>query len=118
MSIASRLVDKKRAHEIDLLEHRKKLEKMHEDLASRREDWLDVQTYRANEKELRRKSVCYRLESWREQKIQIEKEKSRQKILAEEEAFFKQMDHEDIQQFKRQQVLEKSKDLQLGNFKI
>lgn len=118
MEIAKRLVEAKRQHELDLNEHRRKLDEVHNMMESRRQDWLDVQDYRAREAENRRKSVCFRLDSWRQQKLLRQKEKAKAKMIAEEEAFFKQMDHEDKLEAQHRAKEEEIKKLQLGSFHI
>ena len=118
MEVAARLAAAKREHELDLEEHRRKLDIVHDILETRRQDWMDVREHEASEKENRRKSVCLRLDSWRQQKMEKEKTRSRQRMEAEEEAFYRQMDHEDLQAAKRAAKEEEIVSLQLGNFKI
>jgi hypothetical protein len=117
-SLADRLVAASREHELDLIEHRKKLEAMHADLALKREAWIDVQSYKRREAENRRKSICYRLDSWRKEKLAEEKLQARERILAEEDAKFKQMDHEDIMQARKAAADEEKRHYQMGRFKL
>ena len=118
MEVAARLVAAKRAHEVDLIEHRRKLNIVHDMLETRRQDWMDIKEYEKGEKENRRKSVCLRLDSWRQQKMVKEQEKRRERMRAEEEAFYRQMDHEDLQAAKQAAKAEEISSLQLGIFKI
>lgn len=118
MSLASRLAAAKREHELDLIEHRKKLESIHQDIESIREGWLDVQVYKESEKEKRRKSICFRLDSWRQQKMIQEKENSRLRMIAEEDAKFRQMDHQDIQAAKKREQEELKLHFQQGRFQL
>lgn len=118
MEIAARLVAAKRAHEIDLQEHRRQLDIVHDILESRRLDWIDQREYKNQENANRRKSVCLRLDSWRQQKMEKEKMKSRARRLAEEDALYKQMDHEDLQAAKLAATAEEIVSLKLGKFHI
>ena len=118
MSLADRLVAAKRAHELDLIEHRRKLEAIHQDIEARRLDRLDVLEYQASEGERRRKSVCYRLDSWRQQRMQEEKEAARRRVEAEEEARLRGMDHEDTQAARRREIEERNESLRLGRMKV
>lgn len=117
-SLAERLVAASRAQELDLIEHRKRLEAMHADLALKHEDWIDVQSYKRQETENRRKSICYRLDSWRKEKLAKEKLQARERILAEEDAKFKQMDHEDLMRARKAEADEEKLHYQMGRFKL
>lgn len=118
MEVAARLAAAKRAHEVDLKEHRRKLNIVHDILETRRQDRIDTMEYEKGEKEKRRKSVCLRLDSWRQQKMAKEQAKRREQMRAAEEAFYRQMDHEDLQAAKQAAKEEEISSLQLGNFKI
>jgi hypothetical protein len=114
--LAARLVEARRLHELDLVEHRRRLNEVHDILATRREDWVDAVSYQTEEKANRRRSVCLRLDSWRQEKMADETKRTKQRMEAEEDAFFKQMDHEDLQAAKRKAKEEEIESLQLGNF--
>lgn len=118
MEIATRLAAAKRIHELDLEEHRRKLDIVHDILESRRQDWIDVKTYQNQDRESRRKSVGLRLDSWRQQKMAKEKAKTRERMQAEEDSFYRQMDHEDIQSAKKAIKEEEIAKLKMGSFKI
>ena len=95
-STAWRLADAHRKHEIELASHQEQLAKMHLDLQCRREDWLALQAYKAEEKERRRKSIQMRLDSWKKQKLAEEKQKLKELMMEEEDAIFREMDREEL----------------------
>lgn len=95
-SMAWRIADAHRKHEIELCQHQEGLQRMHLDFQCRREDWLSLQEYKKEEAERRRKSVAMRLDSWRQQRMAEEKEKERLEMLAEEEAILREMDREEL----------------------
>jgi hypothetical protein len=100
------------------MEHRRKLEAIHQDIEARRLDRLDVLEFQASEGERRRKSVCYRLDSWRQQRMAEEKEIARRRVIAEEEAKYRAMDHEDMQAAKKREMDEQKESLRLGRMKV
>ncbi len=95
-SLAWRLADAHRKKEIDIADHSEKLNRLHLDLQCKREDWVALQEHKKDEAERRRKSVAYRLDSWRRQKLATIKEQERQDLIAEEEAMYREMDREEL----------------------
>lgn len=95
-SLAWRLADAHRKHEIDVAMHEEQLNRMHLDLQCKREDWLALQEYKKEEAERRRKSISLRVQSWKTQRLAEEKEQERREMLAEEEAILREMDREEL----------------------
>lgn len=95
-SMAWRIADAHRKHEIELCHHQEALQRMHLDLQCKREDWLALQEYKRHEAERRRMSVALRLDSWRQQRLAEEKERERKEMIAEEEAILREMDREEL----------------------
>lgn len=95
-SLAWRLADSHRQHEIELQMHEENLNRIHLDLQCRREDWLSLQEHKKEESEKRRKSIALRLDSWRKHKMHQEKEKARLDMMAEEDAILREMDREEL----------------------
>jgi hypothetical protein len=95
-SLAWRLADAHRKHEIALVEHQVKIQALHFDFQCRREDWLAVQDYKLNEEERRRKSLSLRLESWRQMKVKEAQTKEQAEMMKEEDALLREMDREEL----------------------
>jgi hypothetical protein len=95
-SMAFRIADAQRKHEIELCQHQEALQRMHLDFQCKREDWLALQESKREEAERRRKSVSLRLDSWRQQRLAEEKERERKEMIAEEEAILREMDREEL----------------------
>lgn len=110
-SLAWRLADAHRKKEIDIAEHAEKLNELHLDLQCKREDWISLHEYKKDEAERRRKSVAYRLDSWRRTKLATVKEQERQDLIAEEEAMYREMDREELLAAKQAQEFEERKNL-------
>ncbi|CAE7702998.1 unnamed protein product, partial [Symbiodinium microadriaticum] len=105
--LAERIEEAKRNKEKDLLRHREQLDLMHADLESRREDWKAVEEARKKEKERSRKSICLRLQSWRKNKLRLDRERTQQRLQEEEEAMYRRQDVEDIRAAKAAELVAK-----------
>lgn len=66
------------------------------DLQCRREDWLALQEHKKEEAMKRRKSIQFRLDSWRQQKLREESEKLKELMVIEEDAILREMDREEL----------------------
>jgi hypothetical protein len=107
-SIAWRIANATRKHEIELSNHQENLAKLHLDLGCRREDWISLQEYKKDEQEKRRKSIAMRLESWKKQKMIEEQTKLKELMIEEEDAILREMDREELLAVKlTQQMMEK-----------
>ncbi len=95
-SVAWRIADAHRQHELELTKHQEKLRALHLDIQCRREDWLALQEHKADEAEKRRKSIQFRLQSWKKQKMFEEQQKLRELMMEEENAILKEMDREEL----------------------
>ena len=95
-SLAWRIADAHRKHEVDLTLHQEALNRMHQDLELRRMDWLAVQEYKKSEQDRKRKSIALRLDSWRQQRMAEEKPKATLDLIAEQDALLKEMDREEL----------------------
>ena len=76
----------------------------------------DVREYQASERENRRKSVALRLDSWREQKLATEKLRNQQILQQEEDAYFKELEAEDLRNAKEAMKNAEKMDILLGKF--
>ncbi len=113
-SLSFRLAEAKRHHMIDLEQHRQKLDQLHEELLLKRQDWQDINAYREQERESRRKSVGLRLQSWRIQKLAEEKLEAKKRLILEEEARYREMDWEDLNEAKNILKQEELENLRKG----
>lgn len=95
-SLAWRIADAHRKHEIELAMHEEQLNRMHLDLQCRREDWLSLQEYKKEEAVRRRKSIAMRLDSWKQHRVAEEKELEKKEMMAEEDAILREMDREEL----------------------
>ena len=114
-SVAWRVADAKRRHEVELDLHSQKLNSLHDQLQSRHHDWQDVKSYKQNEKEMRRKSISMRIDSWRIQRMKQEKQKAQEALIAEEDARIREQDREALLEAKRLMELQQRRDV-LNNF--
>jgi hypothetical protein len=94
--LAWKLANAHRQHEHDLTQHQDKLSKMHMDYQCRREDWLSLNEYKKKEADNRRKSVQFRLDSWRKQRLMEENEKMKELMMKEETVIYNEMDREEL----------------------
>lgn len=99
--IARRLVAARKQHQQDLQNHQQSLEKLHEEMSTRRMNWLDEQSYEQQQQQRRRMSVAYRLDSWRQQKLAEEMLQARDSFERDEDARLKAQDWEDLQEAKK-----------------
>lgn len=95
-SMAWRLADAHRQHEMDLTLHEENLRALHLDMLCKREDAEALQQYKAQERERARKSIEMRLELWRQQRMEEEKEREKRELIAEEDALLREMDREEL----------------------
>ena len=118
LSIAARIHKASKDKEFDLIKHSEMLASMHEDLKSKKTDWEALKNAKDLEKEQRRKSVCYRLDSWRKEKIAKENQLLQEKTFIEQETLYKEMNFQDLQNAKLLAAQEEAKKLMLGRFMI
>mmetsp|Transcript_5038 Transcript_5038/g.7701 ORF Transcript_5038/g.7701 Transcript_5038/m.7701 type:complete len:594 (-) Transcript_5038:116-1897(-) len=104
--IARRIEESRQAKEVDLLNHRSLLDRMHADFESRRKDWKALNEAKRQQQERSRMSICMRLDSWRKQKLDREKQKAKDRLAKEHEAMMKQWEIEDIRAAKAKAALE------------
>ena len=84
-SLAFRFIEARKQKALDLEAHRKRLDAMHHDLELKRTDTLHLRSKAIEVRQERsRKSVAYRLASWKEQRMLAEKQSARKKLLEEE----------------------------------
>jgi hypothetical protein len=93
-SVAQRLAQARYNYEIDMENHRKVLDMMHQEFQIRQHEWEDKQEQLKFEKEKSRKSIAFRLESWRQQSMAEEMLELKKSLIAEEEAEIRRMDRE------------------------
>lgn len=96
-SLAGRIAEAHRQNEHDLEHHRKMMDSMHMDFELRRLDHLEMREFREEEKVRSRRSIALRLASWKEDKMQREKERARELLELQEEAVSKEQDREELQ---------------------
>jgi hypothetical protein len=94
--LAWRMADAHRQHELDISLHQEKLSKLHLDLQCKREDWIALQDYKKEEANKRRKSIQFRLDSWRQQRLIEENKKMQELMVKEEDALLREMDREEL----------------------
>lgn len=104
--IAARIESSRRAKEKDLEAHRRLLDQMHEEYEERRENWKLLQEERVKEKERSRKSICLRLQSWKDIRMKREKDRARMQLLAEHESQLRSQDMASISEAKRNEQME------------
>lgn len=109
-SLAFRMIEAKKGHEYDLNKHRCMLNALHDEMQSKRENWISMNEYKAQEDERRRMSIAYRLDSWKQEKLAKEMWRSKQQILLDEEARLRAQDWEDLQAAKRELELQQRSD--------
>jgi hypothetical protein len=96
-SIVANYIESQRQHRYDVQCHRLALDNLHEELAVKREEWLDEQAHKQEQEQRRRQSVCVRLDSWRQQRMAEEMLTMKKRLLAEEEAELQRLDFEAVQ---------------------
>lgn len=118
-SIAFRLVQARRQNELAMAAHRSGLDKLHMEFEVKKEDLVDITTYK-KEAELRsRTSVQLRLQSWREGRLEEERIEAKLKRQAEQEAELKEILAEDARNAKKAEALtEKVEQLVSDNFVV
>jgi hypothetical protein len=94
--LARAIEESQRAKEQDLLRHRSMLDQMHIDYEARRQDWKAVEASKKDAKEKSRKSICLRLQSWRQRKMLQDQERTQQRMVEEQEALYRKQDVEAI----------------------
>ena len=96
-SIANRVIEAKKTHESELLQHCSLLASIHADFALRNDAAKDVENYKKQQSENRRKSVALRLDSWRQQRMNEEKLTQKKAIQDEEDRRMRAMDRADME---------------------
>jgi hypothetical protein len=96
-SIVANYMESQRQHRYDVQCHRLALDNLHEELAVKREEWLDEQAHKQEQEQRRRQSVCVRLDSWRQQRMAEDMLTMKKRLLAEEEAELQRLDFEAVQ---------------------
>jgi hypothetical protein len=115
-SLACRLVQKKYEKEAELMLHQARLNELHTDLLARRNDAIDVAEYKQKAVENRRKSVAFRLDSWRQQKLKQAKEEQKRRVQYEQDRLLDERAREDIERAKIALRDEAALDRLLPNF--
>jgi hypothetical protein len=95
-SLAWRLADSHRKQEVELNLHEEHLRKLHLDLLCKREDAFSKREAQEEDNERRRRSIALRLQSWREVRMNEEKQKEKLEMQKEEDALLREMDREDL----------------------
>lgn len=95
-SLAFRLVEARKLQEMELGCHQQALNSLHQELESRRLDWLDLNEAKAADKERSRQSIAFRMDSWRQQRLAEEMLLAKQQLLEAEEARLREQDREDL----------------------
>lgn len=95
-SLSCRLAESRRHQAVALEEHRQHLDVLHDEFATKYLNWQDVNAYKDQEIEQRRKSISLRLHSWRSQRIAEEKLKARKVLIEEEDARLREQDWEEL----------------------
>jgi len=112
-SVANRLVESRKQNELALEFHRRALDTMHSQLESKRQDWLDIRAAKEEQRERSRKSIAFRIDSWRQQKLAETMLENKKQYEAEEEARLREQDREAVelakQSLKEKELEEKSK---------
>ena len=96
-SLAQRLVIARKQHEMDIQQHCALLANMHADFSLKRAASKDVEAYKQQQKEARRRSVAMRLDSWRKSKISEEKRRQKLALFQEEDRRLREMDRQDME---------------------
>jgi hypothetical protein len=99
-SLAKRLIVSHKQEEIDLRAHRNKLDKMHSDLQSKKEDVIHMRSVKEEAKQRSRMSIAFRLDSWRMQKALEEGEHTQKKKESELEYKMREIDYQSIREAK------------------
>jgi hypothetical protein len=103
--VAARIETSRRWKEKDLEVHRHLLDQMHEEYEERRENWKLLQEHKVQEKEKSRKSICLRLQSWKETRMKREKERARMEFIAEQDSLMRSQDMEALREAKKEERL-------------
>lgn len=113
-SIAMRLVHSRKQKEAALIKHKVALEEMHKEFELKHAGWQDVLAYESHEQKRRRDSVAMRLDSWRLERMQKEKERAKKQIADEEDAALKEQDAENIRAAREAMKDKEKMDMFLG----
>jgi hypothetical protein len=97
-AIENELATKQAEHEKDLLD-------------ARRDDWVEVNNYKRSEDNKRRESIAMRLDHWRQQRFQEQKEKSDAQEAEEIEWQLKQQEMEDVKAYEERMKAERRESL-------
>jgi len=106
LSLANRIVESRKQQEVAIEVHRLALDKLHETMETQRIDWLEVRESKKREDQRCRKSICLRLDSWREQKIAEAKLQTVLAARADEDARLRELDREAVHTYTKQLELQ------------
>ncbi len=104
--MAFRMVEARKQKEVELAQHRMRLDAVHDELAAKRDNWVALNEYKEQEDQKRRMSIAYRLDSWKKEKMAREMWRAKQQMLRDEDARLRAQDWEDLQRAKRDLELE------------
>lgn len=108
--LASSLLQQRRDYAFDLQQHQEGLERLHEDMELRRNDWKAVKASKKADCARRRRSISMRLDSWRSERLKEAKRKVAELARADEEARTREEDREALQRHKKNMQLSQLQD--------
>lgn len=95
-SLSFRLVESRKQHEIELTAHQEKFNSILHDLELRRIDWQAVQEAKKADNDRRRKSIAFRVDSWRQQRLAECMLEAKKAYIEEKNRELIEQDREDV----------------------
>ena len=95
-SLAGRIAEAHRQKEVELEQHRAKMDAVQMDFATRRLDHLEMRQFREEERVRSRRSIALRLASWKDDRVKEEKERAKEQLAREEDAILREQDREEL----------------------
>ena len=95
-SLSFRLVESRKQHELELTQHQEKFNSILYDLELRRMDWMAIQESKKADNDRRRKSIAFRVDSWRQQRLAECMLEAKKAYIEEKNRELIEQDREDI----------------------
>lgn len=107
-SLSFRLVESRKQHEMEITAHQQKLNSVLHDLELRRLDWLAVQEHKKSDNDRRRKSIMFRVDSWRQQRLAEEMLSAKKAYIEQKNRELIEQDREDVLAYQESQKFAKT----------
>jgi hypothetical protein len=117
-SLSNRLKEEKRKRKIEMKIQQDQMQKLHDELESRRQDWIDINAAKENDRQRARQSIAFRLDYWRNRKLADEMQKTKEMIMREDEHAIREMDYKSMEEARMKELEQEREQARIPNVKV